>query len=94
MFYIFTQNSEAERAKFVVERSEQERQASVIRAEGEAEAATIISSAIDRAGEGLVQLRRIEAAKDIAATMARNRNVTYLPSSGGNMLYQIPPGPQ
>lgn len=29
---------EAERAKFIVERSEQERQASVIRAEGEAEA--------------------------------------------------------
>ncbi|KAK9899564.1 putative prohibitin PHB1 [Cystobasidium minutum MCA 4210] len=82
---------EAERAKFVVERSEQERQASVIRAEGEAEAATIISSAIERAGEGLVQLRRIEAAKDIAGTMAKNRNVTYLPSSGGNMLYQIPP---
>lgn len=81
---------EAERAKFVVERSEQERQASVIRAEGEAEAATIISQAIDRAGEGLVQLRRIEAAKDIASTMAKNRNVTYLPSSGGNMLLQVP----
>lgn len=88
---MFLFHAEAERAKFVVERSEQERQASVIRAEGEAEAATIISSAIDRAGEGLVQLRRIEAAKDIAGTMAKNRNVTYLPSSGGNMLYQIPP---
>ncbi|KAL7005008.1 Prohibitin-1, subunit of the prohibitin complex (Phb1p-Phb2p) [Cystobasidiomycetes sp. EMM_F5] len=81
---------EAERAKFVVERSEQERQASVIRAEGEAEAATIISSAINTAGEGLVLLRRIEAAKDIAGTMAKNRNVTYLPSSGGNMLLQVP----
>ena len=98
---------EAERAKFVVERSEQERQASVIRAEGEAEAATIISSSLNSAGEGLVLLRRIEAAKDIAGTMAKNRNarfaithpvplltclglqVTYLPSSGGNMLLQV-----
>lgn len=74
----------------MVERSEQERQASVIRSEGEAEAAQIISGALDKAGEGLVALRKIEAAKDIAGTMARNRNVTYLPSSGGNMLLQVP----
>lgn len=32
---------EAERAKFIVERSEQERQANVIRAEGEAEAVRV-----------------------------------------------------
>ena len=74
---------EAERAKFVVERSEQERQASVIRAEGEAEAATIISSSLNSAGEGLVLLRRIEAAKDIAGTMAKNRNVC------GALLYPV-----
>jgi prohibitin 1 len=37
---------EAERAKFIVERSEQERQASVIRAEGEAEAVSRVSSHI------------------------------------------------
>lgn len=34
---------EAERARFIVEKAEQERQASVIRAEGEAEAADTIS---------------------------------------------------
>jgi len=73
---------EAERAKFIVERSEQERQASVIRAEGEAEAATIISKALDRAGEGLVQLRRIDAARDIAGLLSKSQNVTYLPSGG------------
>jgi prohibitin 1 len=50
----------------------------------------IISAALDRAGEGLVALRKIEAAKDIAGTMSKNRNVTYLPSSGGNMLLQVP----
>ncbi|KAH8917409.1 prohibitin [Atractiella rhizophila] len=83
---------EAERAKFVVERAEQERQASVIKAEGEAEAATIISKALDRAGEGLVQLRRIDAAKEIAQTLSKSKNVTYLPSGqGGNgLLVSVP----
>jgi len=85
---------EAERAKFIVERSEQERQASVIKAEGEAEAATIISKALDRAGEGLVQLRRIDAAKDIASVLSKSQNVTYLPgggNGGGNgLLVNVP----
>lgn len=45
--------------------AEQERQAAVIRAEGEAEAAATISKALNRAGEAFVQFRRIEASKDI-----------------------------
>lgn len=53
----------------VDDQAEQERQAAVIRAEGEGEAATIISRALDKAGEGLVQIRRIEASRDIAATL-------------------------
>merc|ERR1711939_273 len=80
---------EAERAKFIVERSEQERQAAVVRAEGEAEAATIISRALSKAGDGLVQFRHIEASKEIAGTLAAGRNVTYLPG-GGNVLLQVP----
>ncbi|KAK4052477.1 Prohibitin-1, subunit of the prohibitin complex (Phb1p-Phb2p) [Microbotryomycetes sp. JL201] len=80
---------QAERAKFIVERSEQERQAAVVRAEGEAEAATIISRALNKAGEGLVQFRRIEASKDIAHTLSQGKNVTYLPG-GGNVLLQVP----
>ncbi|OLY83596.1 Prohibitin-1 [Smittium mucronatum] len=86
---------EAERARFVVERAEQEKKASIIRAEGEAEAATRISNALEKAGQGLLQLRRIEATKEIAATLAGSRNVTYLPSSsnggngGANMLLNI-----
>lgn len=42
------------------------------------------------AGQGLIELRRIEAAKDIAETMSRSGNVVYLPS-GGNMLLGINP---
>lgn len=70
---------DAERARFVVEKAEQERQANVIRAEGEADSADIISKAIARNGDGLIQIRRIEASKDIASTLASNPNVTYLP---------------
>ena len=44
-----------------------------MRAEGEAEAATIISRALNKAGEGLVQFRRIEASKDIAHTLSQVR---------------------
>ncbi len=58
---------DAERAKFVVEKAEQERQAAVIRAEGEAEAAATIGKALDRAGEAFVAFRKIEASKDIGA---------------------------
>ncbi|KAJ9634675.1 Prohibitin-1, subunit of the prohibitin complex (Phb1p-Phb2p) [Knufia peltigerae] len=73
---------DAERARFIVEKAEQERQANVIRAEGEAESADIISKAVAKAGDGLIQIRRIEASKDIAQTLATNPNVTYLPGGG------------
>lgn len=73
---------DAERARFIVEKAEQERQANVIRAEGEAESADIISKAVDKAGDGLIQIRRIEASKDIAQTLANNPNVSYLPGGG------------
>ncbi|KAK7964910.1 Prohibitin [Apiospora sp. TS-2023a] len=74
---------DAERARFIVEKAEQERQANVIRAEGEAESALTISKAIAKAGDGLLQLRRIEASREIAQTLATNPNVAYLPSGKG-----------
>ncbi|KAL8648206.1 MAG: hypothetical protein Q9210_005130, partial [Variospora velana] len=43
---------DAERSRFIVEKAEQERQANVIRAEGEAESAETISKAVARAGDG------------------------------------------
>ena len=74
---------EAERARFIVEKAEQERQASVIRAEGESEAADTIGKAVAKSGDGLIMIRRIETQKDIASMMSNNPNVTYLPSGGG-----------
>ncbi|KAI8533466.1 hypothetical protein RHMOL_Rhmol10G0012700 [Rhododendron molle] len=81
---------EAERSKFVVAKAEQERRAAVIRAEGESESAKLISEATAAAGMGLVELRRIEASREIAATLAKTPNVAYLPN-GNNMLFGLNP---
>lgn len=81
---------EAERSRFVVAKSEQERRAAIIRAEGESEAAKLISDATASSGAGLIELRRIEASREIAGTLSKSRNVVYLPS-GNNMLLGINP---
>ncbi|OAE32960.1 hypothetical protein AXG93_673s1370 [Marchantia polymorpha subsp. ruderalis] len=89
---------EAERSKFVVAKAEQERRAAIIRAEGESEAAKLsllnqslqISDATLSAGSGIIELRRIEASREIAATLSKSRNVVYLPS-GNNMLLGLNP---
>lgn len=70
---------EAERARFVVEKAEQERNAAVIRGQAESQAAKLLSEAMEQHGTGFVDLRRIEAAKEIANTLANSKNVVYLP---------------
>ncbi|KAH9582345.1 Band 7 domain [Trypanosoma melophagium] len=79
---------EAERFRYVVQENEQKKKAAIVRAEGEAESARLISEAIKRSGDGLLELRRIEAAVDIASHLVPLRNVTFLPG-GSNMLFQM-----
>lgn len=77
----------AERAKFVVARKEQEREALITKSEGDAEAAKLVSDAIAEYGSGLIELRRIETAQKIADTLSKSRgNVVYLPNSGNVLL--------
>merc|ERR1719421_1348420 len=71
---------DAERQKFIVAKSEQERQATVIRSEGEAEAAKMISEALKQHGTGVIDVRRIDAAKEIAESLSKSPNVMYLPN--------------
>lgn len=80
---------EAERARFVVEKAEQQKQATIITAEGDAKAAELVASSLAIAGDGLVELRKLEAAEDIAYQLSRARNITYLPS-GQTTLLQLP----
>jgi prohibitin 1 len=80
---------EAERSKFVVMKAEQEKQAAVIRAEGESEAARLISESLKVGGTGVIDVKRIDAAREIAEALATSRNVVYVPSSV-NMLMAAP----
>uniref|UniRef100_A0A7M4EIH3 Prohibitin n=1 Tax=Crocodylus porosus TaxID=8502 RepID=A0A7M4EIH3_CROPO len=80
---------EAERARFIVEKAEQQKQAAVISAEGDSKAAELIANSLATAGDGLIELRKLEAAEDIAYQLARSRNITYLPA-GQSVLLQLP----
>ncbi len=92
MFDLQVAQQEAERQTWVVAKSDQERKAAIIRAEGEAEAARLISNAIIEAGDGIIELRRIDTAKEVAALVAKAPNVSYIPGgsgSGSNLLLGI-----
>ena len=69
----------------------QERKAAVIRAEGESESARLISEATRVAGAGIIELRRIEAAKAIADTLGKSGTVVYLPGGNNQMLLGLNP---
>lgn len=83
---------EAERSKFVVMKAEQEKQAAIIRAEGESEAARLISEALKVAGTAMIDVKRIDAAREIAEALAPSRHVMYVPNSL-NLLMAAPTAP-
>lgn len=77
---------EAERARYLVEKAEHIRKATVISAEGDAIAADLLAKAFQEAGDGLIELRKIEAAEDIALQLSKSRNVLYLPQHQHTLL--------
>lgn len=70
---------EAERAKFIVERALQEKESAIIKARGEAESAELIGRAVQQ-NPAFLTLRKIEAAREIAGTIANSTNKVYLSS--------------
>merc|ERR1719353_1061672 len=70
---------EAERARFVVDKALQEKRSVVIKAEGEAKSAKMIGDAI-RDNPGFIELRKLEAARDIATTVSKSSNRVFLDS--------------
>ncbi|XP_062105914.1 prohibitin-1, mitochondrial [Humulus lupulus] len=70
---------EAERAKFVVEKAEQDKRSAIIRAEGEATSAKLIGEAISN-NPAFITLRKIEAAREIAHTISNSGNKVFLNS--------------
>lgn len=77
---------EAERARYLVEKEEQKKLANIIRAEGDAKASQLIAESLGAAGEGMIELRRIEAAEDITYQVSQSPNVVYLPSGQSTLL--------
>jgi len=70
---------EAERAKFVVEKAEQDKKSAIIRAQGEATSAQLIGEAISN-NPAFITLRKIEASREIAHTISNSTNRVFLSS--------------
>lgn len=70
---------DAERAKFIVEKAEQDKKSAIIRAQGEATSAHLIGQAI-ASNPAFLALRRIEAAREVAQTISNSANRVFLNS--------------
>ena len=68
---------EAERARFMVDKALQDKRSIVIKAQGEATSAELIGKAIAN-NPGFIELRKIDAARAVASTMAKSANKVYL----------------
>merc|ERR1712050_744586 len=64
---------QAERARYLVLKAQEEKKQTIIHAEGERQSAQMIGDAI-RANPGFIELRRIQVAKDISNLLSRSSN--------------------
>ncbi|KAK5124370.1 Prohibitin-2, subunit of the prohibitin complex (Phb1p-Phb2p) [Meristemomyces frigidus] len=72
---------DAQRAAFVVDKARQEKQASIVRAQGEARSAELIGDAIKKS-RSYVDLREFENARNIASILQTSSNKVYLDTQG------------
>jgi prohibitin 2 len=66
-------------AAFLVERAYQEKESIIIRAQGEARSAQLIGESLRR-NKGFLELRRLEAAREIAIILSQSKNKVMLDS--------------
>jgi len=76
----------AERAKIIVEKAIQEKESSIIKATGEAQAARLIGTAAAN-NPGYLELMRLENAREIATIISHSGNLVYLNSD--NLLLNL-----
>jgi prohibitin 2 len=84
LYVMMLAQQEAERAKFVVEKAEQDKRSIIVKAEGEAVSARMINEAIKK-NPTFLALRQIEASKEIAKTVSKGANRIFLDSD--NLLF-------
>lgn len=76
----------AQRAAFLVDQAIQEKQAIIVRANGEARSAELIGEAL-KSNKGFLHLRKLEAARDIADVISNSSNRVMLDS--GSLLLDV-----
>eukprot|EP01089_Gocevia_fonbrunei_P007207 TRINITY_DN1827_c0_g1_i1.p1 TRINITY_DN1827_c0_g1~~TRINITY_DN1827_c0_g1_i1.p1 ORF type:complete len:307 (-),score=63.81 TRINITY_DN1827_c0_g1_i1:27-947(-) len=77
---------DAERAKFMVEKASQDARSVIIKAEADAESAHMLGKAI-RSNPYFLELRKIDAAKEIAHALSRGSNKVYI--SSDNLMLNL-----
>eukprot|EP01133_Synstelium_polycarpum_P012850 gene12850-15091_t len=70
---------DAERARFLVEKAQQDKRSIIVKAEGEAQSAKLISDSIKQ-NPAFLELRKIEAAREIATVLAKSNNKIFISS--------------
>ncbi|XP_668553.1 prohibitin [Cryptosporidium hominis TU502] len=80
---------DAERVKFVVQKAEYEKQAAIIRASGEAQAAEMISKAVSNSGWGIVDVRRLDGARDIIENLSKSDRVTLIQGDQQHLHFRV-----
>jgi prohibitin 2 len=70
---------DAERAKYLVKQALQDKRSTIIKAEGEARSAAMIGEAVKR-NPGYIELRQLDAAKEIGKIISAGVNRVYLDS--------------
>ncbi|KAJ3276532.1 Prohibitin-2, subunit of the prohibitin complex (Phb1p-Phb2p) [Terramyces sp. JEL0728] len=68
---------EAQRGFFIVDRAKQEKQSIIVKAEGEAKSAILIGNAVSN-NPGFLELRKLEAAREIASIVSQSNNKIYV----------------
>lgn len=66
---------------------EEEKKATIIKSEGDAQAAQMVSDAINKNGAGLVAIRKIEAAVYMVEKLNQNQNISFI--QGGNTMNML-----
>lgn len=81
----------AERAKFIVLKQEQEKKITIIKAEAESESAMLFNEAISKYGSAFLELKKLEVSKEIIDNVSQNSNISFIPYGTGNtnFLYKI-----
>ena len=77
---------DAQRGFYIVDRAKQEKQSIIVKAEGESKSAELIGEAVKN-NPGFLELRKLEAAREIAETVATSKNNVYV--DAGTLLLNV-----